>query len=361
MDAATFCGAGALSIRVADFLVEHLDGAGIALLDDADLQNVNGAPLDAQQLVRRAGGARAAAARGREGAGAARARAALDNSGARGVPRGGCGTHGDARARHRARARRARPHSARATYRSRDVRGARRHGGAQRRGATRRAGWHARPNLFERAPSVLRAHASRACSHVASFAPPQDAHRLRKMLYQVRPELVATKGDQFEAAFQSLAELRAADWCAGQNTRARVLFERPSVPAHTATPPSRTALPRARTHAHSLTRRGPHSPLHSLLPVFARREGVKARMRNEVNLALGDINELRAKVHPAPLALEAPIAAFPPVDVKARARVGVQCVLACVRYFVFFAETLRCGAAPRSRRRAAMAARAAAR
>ncbi len=43
-------------------------------------------------------------------------------------------------------------------------------------------------------------------------------------------------------------------------------------------------------------------------------------MRNEVGLSLGDINALQSRVHPAPLALamEAPIAAFPPVDVKVR-------------------------------------------
>jgi hypothetical protein len=89
MDAATFCGTGALGVRAADFLVEHLDGNGIARLDEADLQNVNGAPLDAQQMVRaRAPRRRWRAAGVQRGRGA---RAALDFSGNAGGAHRGVG------------------------------------------------------------------------------------------------------------------------------------------------------------------------------------------------------------------------------------------------------------------------------
>ena len=46
-----------------------------------------------------------------------------------------------------------------------------------------------------------------------------------------------------------------------------------------------------------------------------RRESVKTRLRNDLNLSLGDINGLRQRLNPAN---ELALVAYPPVDIKAR-------------------------------------------
>ncbi len=50
---AAFVGTLSLAPRLEDFLAENLTtAASVSALEEADLQNINGSPLDAQQLVR---------------------------------------------------------------------------------------------------------------------------------------------------------------------------------------------------------------------------------------------------------------------------------------------------------------------
>ena len=93
----------------------------------------------------------------------------------------------------------------------------------------------------------------------------------------MRPQLIE-KGDLFEDTWGSLAALKTqavANWCA--------------------------RWPRAACSTPS---------------AFRRRESVKTRLRNNLNLSLGDINGLRQRLNPGTeLALAL---AYPPVDIKAR-------------------------------------------
>ena len=109
--------------------------------------------------------------------------------------------------------------------------------------------------------------------------------RLRALLFSVRPQLIE-KGDLFEDTWGTLAALKTqatANWCA----RSRLA-------------PCLRRTPRLVPHALTF-RRG--------------RESVKTRLRNDLNLSLGDINGLRQRLSPAS---ELALVAFPPVDVKAR-------------------------------------------
>lgn len=209
MDAATFCGSGALACRLDDFLAENLDtGEALASLSEEDLNEVNGAPLTGDQRVRRRASIRALLPRR-----PLRWRPARLLR----VPRLPATRTGGAPTRL------ASPPRLRKSVR----------GGPQ---AGRRQPRSSCPPL---------ASARIGCPRLGAWAPPifaqltrsawlaQEALALRTLLYNVRVELLASKGDLVEDNWGTLSELKAQavqSWCARACARRAPRRMRPRVP-----------------------------------------------------------------------------------------------------------------------------------